>query len=111
VTFASRISRTLSSKTWPHNAVKLNYGELCQCHDSNAVVLKVVDIVPRWSIGQSKGSVDSHGVTEWPGGQLKTAGVYWSNETSNSKLLLIGQRKQTAFFKKSNKIKISGTVV
>jgi len=27
-------------------------------------------------------------VTEWPGGQCVTAGVYWSNEASNSKLLL-----------------------
>jgi len=44
-----------------------------------------------------------------------TAGVYWSNETFNSKLLLIGQGMQTAFFSKSNKImradQISSTVV
>jgi len=43
-----------------------------------------------------------------------TAGVYWSNEASNSKLLLIGQGMQTAFFNKSNKInradQISATV-
>jgi len=55
------------------------------------------------------------GVNEWPGGQWKTAGVYWSNEASNSKLLLIGQGMQTAFYKKSNKIKradqTSATVV
>jgi len=38
------------------------------------------------------------GVTEWPGGKLITAGVYWSNEASNSKLLLIGQGMQTACF-------------
>jgi len=55
------------------------------------------------------------GVIEWPGGQWITAGVYWSNEASNSKLLLIGQRMQTVFFNKSNKIKrvdqISATIV
>ena len=55
------------------------------------------------------------GVTEWPGGQWITAGVYWSNEASNSKLLLIGQGMQTAFSNESNKIKsadqISATVV
>jgi len=48
-------------------------------------------------------------------GQLMTAGVYWSNEASISKLLLIGQGMQTAFLNKSNKIKrtdqISVTVV
>jgi len=43
------------------------------------------------------------GVTEWPGGQWITAGVYWINEASDSKLLLIGQATQTAFFNKSNK--------
>ena len=55
------------------------------------------------------------GVNEWPGGQWKTAGVYRRYEASNSKLLLIGQGMQTAFFDKSNKIKradqISATVV
>jgi len=45
------------------------------------------------------------GVTEWPGVQSITAGVYWSNKTSNSKLLLIGQGMQTAFFNKSKKFK------
>ena len=48
-------------------------------------------------------------------GQRITAGVYWSTEASNSKLLLIGQGMQTAFFNKSNKItradQISATVV
>jgi len=47
-------------------------------------------------------------------GSMKTAGVDWSKETSNSKLLSIGQEMQTAFFTKSNKIKgdqMSGTVV
>jgi len=47
-------------------------------------------------------------------GLMNTAGVYWSNETSNSKLLLIGQGMLTAFFNNSNKIKradqISATV-
>jgi len=55
------------------------------------------------------------GVTEWPGGQWITAKVYCSNEASNSKLLLIGQGMQMAFFNKLNKIKranqISPTVV
>jgi len=55
------------------------------------------------------------GVNEWPGSQLKTAGLFWRYEASNSKLLLIGQGMQTAFFNKSNKIKradqISATVV
>jgi len=55
------------------------------------------------------------GVTEWPGCQLITSGVYWSNEVSNSKLVLIGQGIHTAFFNKSNEIKradhISAAVV
>jgi len=55
------------------------------------------------------------GVTEWPGGQWKTAGVYWRYEASNLKLLLIGQEMQTAFFNESNRIKradqVSATVV
>jgi len=79
----------------------------------------VVGIDPQGSIEPSKGLINSHGVkfgvTEWPGGWCITAGVYWSNEASNSKLLLIGQGMQTAFFNKSNKIKradeISATVV
>jgi len=45
------------------------------------------------------------GITEWPGGQWITAGVYWSNEVSNSKLLLIGQGMQTMFFNKSTKLR------
>ena len=55
------------------------------------------------------------GVNEWPGGQWKTAGVYWRYEASNSKLLLIEQGMQMVSFNKSNKIKradqISATVV
>jgi len=55
------------------------------------------------------------GVAEWLGGQWIIAGVYWSNEASNSKLLLIGQEMQTVFFNKLNKIKrvaqVSATVV
>jgi len=43
------------------------------------------------------------GVTEWPGGQRITAGLYWRNAASISKLLLIGQGRQTEFFNKSNK--------
>jgi len=72
------------------------------------VVLKVVDIDPQGSVGPFKGSINSYGfpmgITEWPGGQWITAGVYWSNEVSISKLL-IEQGMQTAFFSKSNKIK------
>jgi len=50
------------------------------------------------------------GVTEWQRGRLITAGVYWSNEASNSKLLLIGQGMQTAFFNNSNKIKMADQI-
>jgi len=72
------------------------------------VVLKVVDIDHQGLIPPSKESINSHGsngVTEWPRGQSIAAGVYWNNEGSISKLLLIGQGMQTAFFNKSNKIK------
>jgi len=73
------------------------------------VVLKVSAIDPQGSIKQSKGSINSHGV-EWrslngQGLNDKTVGFYWNNEAFNSKLLLIGQGKQTAFFNKSSKIK------
>jgi len=36
---------------------------------SMPVVLKVVDTDPQGSIGLYKGSMNSHGVTEWLGGQ------------------------------------------
>jgi len=86
--------------------------------NSKSVVLKVVDIDPQGSIGPSKGLINSHGV-EWASlngqGVMKTAVVYWSNEAPNSKLLLIRQGMETAFFNRSNKIKrsyqISPTVV
>jgi len=59
----------------------------------STVVLEVVDIDPQGPIGSSKGSIYSHGVERGSlncQGSMKTAGVYWSNEASDSKLLLIG---------------------
>jgi len=52
--------------------------------------------------GVDKQSRGRMGVNEWPGGQWITAGVYWSNEASNSKLFLIGKGIQTAFCGKGN---------
>jgi len=86
-----------------NNTIKINLSG-----NARPVVHKVVDIDPQGSIGPSKASINSQGV-EWGSlngqGQWKTAGVYWRYAASNSKLLLIRQGMQTAFFNKSNRIK------
>jgi len=81
------------------------------------VVLKVVDIEPQGQLDYPRGRstvTGSNGGHWMARGQWITAGVYQSNEASNSKRL-IGQGMQTAFFNKSNKIKradqISAAVV
>ena len=83
----------------------------CMKRCFRTVAHQVVDIDPQGSNEPSKGSVNSHGI-EWgsPNGQGQwiTAGVYWCNEASNSKLLLIGQRMQTTFF--NNQTKLRGLI-
>jgi len=70
------------------------------------VVPKVVNRDPQGSIRPSKGSIKSHRV-EWESlnGQGVNELLLGSTEASNSKLLLIRQGMQMAFFNKSNKIK------
>jgi len=86
---------------------------------SQAVILKVVDIDPQGSNGPSKRSVNSQGV-EWgalngQGVNEKLLGSTGDVKPPIQKLLFIGQGMQTAFFKKSNRInkanQISATVV
>jgi len=44
-------------------------------------------------------------VTEWPRGQQMIAEVIWSNEASNSKLLLVGQEIQRRFSTNQTKLR------
>jgi len=63
----------------------------------------------KWSISTHRGHIDHPRgwqiVTGSNWDQWITAGIYWNNEASNTKFLLIGKRMQMAFFNKSNKIK------
>ena len=81
-------------------------------YDIYTVVLEVVDIDPKGSIGPSKGSINGHGV-EW--GSLNNCWSLLEQWSLQFKIIVNRARNANGVFNKSNKIKrvdqISATIV